>query len=240
MRKLLIILALLVLPTFAFAQIYTVEEVVDCATLKLTNGETVRMIGIDCPSSDVDDKVREYAQRTGMDLETVTRIGKDCENYFWMFIKAGDEIKLDYGANRIYKDGEVLAYVWYRAFNDKKYYEPEMQECRLEDDTVWCNMNAVIIRGGFSAIIENGVDPRYLSIFRQVEKAPKYYCYGLYKTDECNEILKEDMDARRRAISMTVIVAAIFGIIFIGLLIGISYLFYKLINSAIMRLKRNE
>ena len=57
------------------SQTYTVERVIDGDTLKLTNGETVRLIGIDAPESRINDKARRDAIRTNQDLETITKMG---------------------------------------------------------------------------------------------------------------------------------------------------------------------
>ena len=49
MKKLLTTLAILLIATASYAQTYTVERVIDGNTLKLTNSEEVRLIGVDIP-----------------------------------------------------------------------------------------------------------------------------------------------------------------------------------------------
>ena len=48
----LIIFLILSLPSFGYAQTYTVERVIDGDTLKLTNGEEVQLIGIKVPEDE--------------------------------------------------------------------------------------------------------------------------------------------------------------------------------------------
>ena len=52
MKNLLTILSILLLTTSAYAETYTVERVIDAGTLKLTNGETVRLIGVQIPKDE--------------------------------------------------------------------------------------------------------------------------------------------------------------------------------------------
>ena len=72
----LTILLLFLTSTSILAQTYTVERVIDGDTIKLTNGDRVRLIGIDTPESRVNDKARRDSKRTAGFLGTcnVTRI----------------------------------------------------------------------------------------------------------------------------------------------------------------------
>jgi len=76
MKKILITILILVFSIPAFAETYTVEEVIDGNTLKLTSGEYVRLIGIDTPESKPNKKVQRDSKRTGQDLETIIRMGR--------------------------------------------------------------------------------------------------------------------------------------------------------------------
>jgi len=63
MKTLLTTLTVLLIATVSYAQTYTVERVIDGDTLKLTNGERVRLIGIDCPESEPNDKAKRDSER---------------------------------------------------------------------------------------------------------------------------------------------------------------------------------
>ena len=52
MKKLITTLSILLIATWAFAETYTVERVIDGDTIKLTNGEEVQLIGIKAPEDE--------------------------------------------------------------------------------------------------------------------------------------------------------------------------------------------
>jgi len=60
--------------------IYTVERVIDGDTLKLTNGEVVKLIGIKAPPTDMEE-VKKEVMATGQDLETITKMGLEAMTF---------------------------------------------------------------------------------------------------------------------------------------------------------------
>jgi hypothetical protein len=52
-------------------QTYKVDRVIDSDTLLLTNGEKVRLIGIDAPESRPNPRAEKQAQMEGKDLRTI-------------------------------------------------------------------------------------------------------------------------------------------------------------------------
>jgi len=70
---------------------YTIERVVDGDTLKLTNGERVHLIGIDTPKIlpegvdltlyDPPERMLKSAERLGVDLITMSKMGKEATEF---------------------------------------------------------------------------------------------------------------------------------------------------------------
>ena len=114
MKKLIIILLLICTP--AFAQTYTVERVIDGDTIKLTNGETVHLIGINCPESKPNAKAKRDSERTGQDIETITKMGKEATEFVQGLIKPVDEVRLEFDVIRKDKYGRLLAYVFFDGY----------------------------------------------------------------------------------------------------------------------------
>jgi len=81
MKKLITTISILLIATAAFAETYTVERVVDGDTLKLTNGERVRLIGIDTPEVHPSKKLQRDAKRSGKDIETITAMGRKASKF---------------------------------------------------------------------------------------------------------------------------------------------------------------
>jgi len=78
------------------SKIYTVERVIDGDTIKLTNGERVRLIGIDTPESHENDKAMRDSKRTGQDLETINRMGQEAMEFAKELVKFGFEVSLKF------------------------------------------------------------------------------------------------------------------------------------------------
>lgn len=80
--------------------VWTVERVVDGDTLRLTNGETVRLIGVDAPES-----VKPHSP--------VEPYGPEAAEYLATLVhQAGNRVRLEFDGPRRDKYGRLLAYVW--------------------------------------------------------------------------------------------------------------------------------
>lgn len=79
---------------------YVVERVVDGDTLRLTNGETVRLIGVDTPET-----VKPNAP--------VEQFGYEATSFTRQFLqKSSFQVRLTFDSDRRDKYGRLLAYVW--------------------------------------------------------------------------------------------------------------------------------
>jgi len=118
MKRLLIILIVLLLSVPAFAQTYTVERVIDCATLKLTNGEEVKLIGIDCLASFNEVKAKKDAKRTGQDVERINKMGRRAKIATVVRVMRskkydkGLKVRIDFDVQKRDKYGRLLGYVF--------------------------------------------------------------------------------------------------------------------------------
>ncbi|MGB9688782.1 thermonuclease family protein [Thermogutta sp.] len=80
--------------------VWMVEHVVDGDTLRLTNGETVRLIGVDAPES-----VKPHSP--------VEPFGPEAADYLATLVRqAGNQVRLEFDGPRRDKYGRLLAYVW--------------------------------------------------------------------------------------------------------------------------------
>jgi len=104
-------------PSFAHSETvpewgtYTIERVIDGNTLKLTNGERVRLIGIDTPESKPNDKAKRDSERTGQDVETINKMGQESTEFVKGIVSEGQEIQLEFDVQERDKYGRLLAYV---------------------------------------------------------------------------------------------------------------------------------
>lgn len=114
----LLIFALLLMTTAiaAVAQELTVARVVDGDTFELSDGRTVRLIGIDTPEVHPSAKLARDAGRSDRDRQTLQALGRRTGKYAAQLV-AGRRVALELDPTNAaigHRDryGRVLAYVW--------------------------------------------------------------------------------------------------------------------------------
>jgi len=90
-----------------------VTHVYDGDTIKLTNGEKVRLIGIDTPESSQNKKLFRDAARSGQDIKKILAMGHAAAEYTRALLN-GRRVRLEFDIEKRDKYGRLLAYV-YRA-----------------------------------------------------------------------------------------------------------------------------
>lgn len=108
-RKLMIIAILLT--SSACAHTFTASRAVDGDTIELTDGQKIRMIGVDTPESFNNTKLARDAKATGQPSSEMQGLGKQSAEYTQSLV-AGQSVKLEYGKERKDKYGRTLAYVF--------------------------------------------------------------------------------------------------------------------------------
>jgi micrococcal nuclease len=98
-------------PTVQQDQLYTVQRVVDGDTLQLSNGEKVRLIGVDTPESADNPKLRRDAQKTGQDRSEIIQMGKEAAGFTRKLVE-GKQVRMEYDVQQRDKYGRLLAYVF--------------------------------------------------------------------------------------------------------------------------------
>ncbi len=97
------------------ADIHTVQWVSDGDTFVLSDGRRVRLIGIDTPEKHESDKLYRDAERTGHDVRTIQRLGRQASDYAKRLVQ-GQRVRLQYdpanaATNNKDQHGRTLAYV---------------------------------------------------------------------------------------------------------------------------------
>jgi len=171
MKKLLTILILL-FTTTAYAQVYTVERVIDGGTLKLTNGERVCLIGIDTPETHESKKLHRNAERTGQDVETIKELGKQSTEFVKSLLPVGTEVQLEYDVEKKDKYGRLLAYVYLPIRLGKKYPTLEHRHrflIGIGSDAVACLLiNSIIISEGYASPMTIPPNVKHAELFEKL------------------------------------------------------------------------
>ena len=165
MKKLLIILILLLLPALCFAETYTVERVINGDTFKLTNGETVRLIGVDSPEIDTGEgkKVTEFTK----------------------MLAEGKMVFLEFDVEKRDRHGRLLAYVYIDTGM------PENGHFLLKTALIFAYvnysgksclfLNAAIIGNGYATPMTIPPNVKYADLFKKLYQEAREDKRGLWR-----------------------------------------------------------
>jgi len=193
MKKLLTTLSILFIATASYAETYTVERVIDGDTLKLTNGETVQLMGINAPDEGIDgyDKATEYLKSL-----------------------LNQDIRLEFDVQERDKYGRLLAYVWYKG-PDYIYYEPinygignkGNADSRVKGESSYSSdkvvssirmINAKMVEDGFARPRTIPPNVKYAELFKELYEEARENKRGLRKENHNKKtgMVMCTMDAR--------------------------------------------
>jgi len=182
MKKLLTTLLILLIATASYAQTYTVERVIDGDTIKLTNGERVRLIGIDTPESKTNDKAKRDAQRTGQDIETINKMGQEATE----FLKMWDlkEVMLEFDVQKKDKYGRLLAYVYKEELYITYGESPQTPKHIVKrNGKTYYFLNAYMIEGGYATPMTISPNVKYAELFKALHEKAKEEGVGLWANE---------------------------------------------------------
>jgi micrococcal nuclease len=136
-----------------------VDRVVDGDTLKLSNGERVRLIGIDTPELHLSDKLTRDAQRTKTDAKAIQAMGRQSYEFTRKLVE-GKRVKLEFDVERRDRYQRLLAYVY------------------LEDGTF---VNAEIVKQGYASLMTYPPNVKYVDLFESLYRQARENRRGLWQ-----------------------------------------------------------
>ena len=136
----------------------TVTFVYDGDTVKLSNGEKVRLLGIDTPEARENDKLLRDAKWSGRDPWDIIEDGKKATE-FTRALLDGQKVQLEYDVETRDKYGRLLAYLY------------------LEDGTF---VNAEIIKAGYAEVMVIPPNMKYSRQFHLWENEAREQKNGLW------------------------------------------------------------
>lgn len=141
-------------------EFYTVQRAVDGDTLKLSNGERVRLIGIDTPESGYNPKLYRDAKRAKQDVKTILAQGLQAKE-FTKKLCEGKKVRLEMDVQSQDKYSRLLAYVYL-----------------IEDGTF---VNAEIVKAGYAQVYTIPPNVKYQDLFLKLQKEARENKRGLWK-----------------------------------------------------------
>lgn len=167
----------------------TVTRCIDGDTLQLSNGEKVRLIGVDTPESKNNAKTRRDAKRTGQDIKTITEQGKKAAEFIRKLVE-GKQVRLEYDVQPRDKYGRLLAYVYvvsdipnavlpnkrdgHYDVHGEKYYEEFL--------------NATLVWSGYAQVMTVPPNVKYQDLFLQLQGEARDRGAGFWGTPDKMEV----------------------------------------------------
>jgi len=182
---------------------FPVERVIDGDTIVVTNPKgaslKVRLIGVDAPESQPNDKAKRDSERTGQDLETIIRLGKEATEFNREFLKKGEEVRLEFDVQGRDKYGRLLAYVWWQTHqggNAEWVDKVDFFEVIKRGENLWINdvdigntpaleieilLNAFIVDQGYASPMTIPPNVKYADLFQELYEEARDGNRGLWK-----------------------------------------------------------
>jgi len=136
-----------------------VERAVDGDTLKLANGERVRLIGIDTPEMHESAKLYRDSRKSGQDIKAIQALGRKAY-VFTRNLVEGKRVRLEFDVEKRDRYSRLLAYVY------------------LPDGTF---VNAEIVKQGYASLMTYPPNVKYVETFKQLYREARENKRGLWK-----------------------------------------------------------
>lgn len=136
-----------------------VSYAIDGDTIKLSDGEHVRLIGIDTPESRYNDKTMRDSKRSKKDINIILGMGK-LASKFTRGLVQGKSVRLEFDVEKRDRYGRLLAYVY------------------LEDGTF---VNAKIVEEGYAHVMTISPNVKYADLFLKLQNEAREKRKGLWR-----------------------------------------------------------
>jgi micrococcal nuclease len=136
-----------------------VDRVVDGDTLRLEDGERVRLIGIDTPEMHESDKLYRDSQKSGQNVKSIQALGRRAYGFTRDLVE-GKRVRLEFDLEKRDKYKRLLAYVY------------------LKDGRF---VNAEIVKQGYASLMTYPPNVKYADTFKQLYQQARENKRGLWK-----------------------------------------------------------
>jgi len=182
MRKIIILVIGIILSRVAWAEeYYVVEDVVDCSTVKLTNGKIVYMMEIECSET----QLRERAKYSKLSIEEqsmISSISQKSEDFVKNFLRKGSRIKLEMDDESVGWD-RIPAYFyipinqWEKFLFNMRFPKGLYYLKQGKDSFLF--LNATLISSGYASLVTYSDHPKYSELFKELFGQAKINKRGL-------------------------------------------------------------
>ncbi len=156
---------------------------IDGETLQLSNGEKIRLIGIDVPASSKNSKLRDDIKNTGKDGSALITAGKEASKFLRKMTK-NKTVLLESDIEEKERSGRRWAYVYLPLDPGLNMEIPETWYAELdptsEERRLRVFLNATMIKAGYARAMAVPPNTKHQELFAQLEKEAQDEKRGLW------------------------------------------------------------
>lgn len=182
-RKFVFCFTVLILASVcAFAQnTETISKVIDGDTFKFSNGQKLKLAGINAPEILDNNTLRQESRKFGKDIWAYRTLGTEAAKEAGRILAMGkNKIRLESGTEAFDADGNLFAYVYVpvarweegMAADGKIFFETKE---RLE-----IFLNAHLVQTGFAEVVSMPLSAKHQQLFLELQREAKERKRGLW------------------------------------------------------------
>lgn len=156
-----------------------VVKVYDGDTFVLSDGEKVRLIGIDTPEAFESQKLFSDARKSGQDIAVIKAMGKRAHEFTSSWV-LGQTVRLELGREKRDRYGRLLAYVYMPFPHPPLSKLPRSGYIVNLDGKKWYFVNATIVQAGYAKPMTIAPNDKYQEIFEALYDQARGAGLGLW------------------------------------------------------------
>jgi len=163
-----------------------VVKVYDGDTIKLANGEKVRLLGIDCPEMRENDKLYRDAYKSRRNIKAIMAQGQKAYEFAQKLLE-GRQVRLEFDIEQRDKYNRLLAYVFIReevAGNTLSFEPVEGVIYIVEEEGrryIETFVNALILSEGYASPMSISPNTKYSRLFERLYQQARDQKRGLWR-----------------------------------------------------------
>lgn len=163
----------------AYRQVMVVK-VYDGDTVGLSDGQKVRLIGIDTPEEHDSDKLYADARKSGQDVATIKAMGQKAHQFTSRWV-LGQTVRLEFDQERRDKYGRLLAYLYVPFPHPPLSSLPRAGYIVNVDGKKWYFINATIIQAGYAKPMAIAPNDKHKAVFQSLYEQAQENHLGLWE-----------------------------------------------------------
>lgn len=163
----------------AYRQVMVVK-VYDGDTVGLSDGQKVRLIGIDTPEEHDSDKLLADVRKSGQNVATIKAMGQKAHQFTSRWV-LGQTVRLEFDQQRRDKYGRLLAYLYMPFPHPPLSSLPRAGYIVNVDGKKWYFINATIIQAGYAKPMAIAPNDKHKAVFQSLYQQAQENHLGLWE-----------------------------------------------------------